>query len=526
MIKVVIIDDESIIRIGLKAIIDWEANGFLIVGEAANGKDGLELIRNTQPDLVITDIKMPQMDGISLIREVNRSNPDIKFIIMSGHGEFELIRSAMKLGAIDYIMKLELDPESLLESLGAYKEKFAGKHTDAGLEIRQKKRELREREFVNYLLYETPTREKFLSFLEELGLALNERHFAVALLFSPENPSADDRWKMRDMYLRDIPAEILGENFTAALYGKEYGTYLLLLSDGAGPDRTADALADAYRRIRKKLKALLNSDVSLAVSRFFDGFDHIDEAVTECRHVLKSLLYQESPGLKTGPLPVCAEVLRDLPRQEHDLRRAMLVDDREEIAKIFQSIRQGVASPDTDMDTALEACRQFAYFLMAAPEENGGAATADPARQALSDSVGQLNTATEVRRWFDRLWDSLVTAAGDAAGTGSRNILRARQYLNAHIGEKVTLKDVSDYLHLSPNYLSSLFKKEMGKGFVEFFNEIKIRRAMELISAGNWRIYEVSSQLGFENSYYFSKVFKKFTGLTPTEYEEKTTARP
>lgn len=526
MIKVVIIDDESIIRIGLKAIIDWEANGFLIVGEAANGKDGLELIRSAQPDLVITDIKMPQMDGISLIREANRVNPDIKFIIMSGHGEFELIRSAMKLGAIDYIMKLELDPESLLESLDAYKEKFAGTHTDAGLEIRQKKRELREREFVNYLLYETPTREKFMSFLDELGLALNEHHYAVALLFSPENPSETGQRKIRDMYLRDIPAEILDENFTAALYGKDYGTYLLLLSGDAGPDRTAEALADAYRRLSKKLKAFLNSDVSLAVSRFFDGFDHIGEAVKECRHMLKTLRFQEIPGLKTGPLSVRAEVLRDLPRREHDLRKAMLVDDREQIAAAFQSIRQAATEPDIDMDTALEACRQFAYFLMAAPEENGGAANADPGRQALFDSVGQLTTVTETRLWFDRLWDFLFTAAGDTAGTGSRNILRARQYLNTHIGERLTLKDVSDYLHLSPNYLSSLFKKEMGKGFVEFFNEIKIRRAMELISAGSYRIYEVSSQLGYENSYYFSKVFKKFTGLTPTEYEEKTAARP
>lgn len=526
MIKVVIIDDESIIRIGLKAIIDWEANGFTIVGEAANGKDGLDLIRRTRPELVITDIKMPQIDGIELIREVNRTQPGIKFIIMSGHGEFELIRSAMKLGAIDYIMKLELDPESLLESLNSYKEKFAGENRDAGIEIQQKKRELREREFVNYLLYENPTREKFALFLDELELTLNEHRYAVALLFSPENQAEDNQRKMRDLYLRDIPVEILQENFTVALYAKEYGTYLLLLSCDTAIGPATAALEDAYRRIWKRLKAFLGSDVSLAVSRFFDGFDHIGEAVAECRHVLKGIRYQETAGLKIGPFPAQRNLLEGLAQKEQALRKAMLVDDRPRISQIFQSIRQTVADPGLDMDTALETCRQLVYFLMAVSEGNGDTANADPDRLELVDSMGRLSTATQVSQWLDRLGNTLLAAADDPTAAGNRNILRARQYLNAHIGEKLTLKDVSDYLHLSPNYLSTLFKREMGKGFVEFFSEIKIRRAMELIASGNYRIYEVSSQLGFENSYYFSKVFKKFTGLTPSEYKEKTAARP
>lgn len=117
--RILIADDDTMVRIGLKTVINWEENGFVLVGEAANGLEAMQLVQEKKPDIVITDIKMPGMDGIELIRQLRQQSTPPEILVLSSYDEFELVKQALKLGARDYLLKLNLNPEELLHSLRA-----------------------------------------------------------------------------------------------------------------------------------------------------------------------------------------------------------------------------------------------------------------------------------------------------------------------------------------------------------------------------------------------------------------------
>ncbi|HBR29267.1 MAG TPA: DNA-binding response regulator, partial [Firmicutes bacterium] len=121
MLKVMIVDDEAIVRIGLKSMIDWESHGFQLVGEANDGQRALDLFQKNKPDLVITDLKMPVMDGLQLMRHLNELDARCRVIVLSSYDEFSLVKEAMKLGAADYLLKLEMEPDQLVEVLSGFK---------------------------------------------------------------------------------------------------------------------------------------------------------------------------------------------------------------------------------------------------------------------------------------------------------------------------------------------------------------------------------------------------------------------
>ena len=122
MLKVVIVDDESLVRLGLRAMLRWEELGYEIVGEASNGQQGLDLIIESEPDIVITDIKMPVLDGLEMMRLASEAGRRPKFIVLSGYDEFQLVKRAMKQGAEEYLIKLDLEPKTLIDALAAARE--------------------------------------------------------------------------------------------------------------------------------------------------------------------------------------------------------------------------------------------------------------------------------------------------------------------------------------------------------------------------------------------------------------------
>ncbi|NLM55669.1 MAG: response regulator, partial [Firmicutes bacterium] len=121
MLKVLIVDDEAIVRVGLKSMIDWQAHGFELVGEARDGRGALEMIAAYRPDVVITDLRMPVLDGLELLRAINQRQYQCRVVVLSSYDDFELVREAMKLGAVDYLLKLEVEPEQLIKVLEAFR---------------------------------------------------------------------------------------------------------------------------------------------------------------------------------------------------------------------------------------------------------------------------------------------------------------------------------------------------------------------------------------------------------------------
>ena len=153
MIKVLIVDDEILIRVGIKSCINWESNGYEIIGLAADGNQALEIIKSQMPDIVLTDIKMPNLDGLELIEEIKKQYPNIRIIVLSCYNEFDFIRTAMKLGADDYILKLSMEPQDLLKVLNNTKKEIE-KNQKAIARENDNKREIKiDRNFLKEDLY-------------------------------------------------------------------------------------------------------------------------------------------------------------------------------------------------------------------------------------------------------------------------------------------------------------------------------------------------------------------------------------
>lgn len=223
MLKIVIVEDETLVRIGLKSILNWEEEGYEIVGEGDSGVSGLELIRKTNPDIVITDIKMPGMDGIEMMQKALKINNNLKFIVLSNHNEFHLVREAMKLGAKDYLLKLEIKAEVLTKILSNIKREILtelnseDKSTFMEDQIRENKTILRGEFFKDLFSNILANDEQIHEKARNLGIELHERQFACALIKAnygkiSENYSYEDM-KPLDISIQNILEEISNEFF-------------------------------------------------------------------------------------------------------------------------------------------------------------------------------------------------------------------------------------------------------------------------------------------------------------------------
>lgn len=535
MIKVVIVDDEMLIRVGIKSCIDWEEHGFEIAGQAGNGLKALEIIEATRPDIVMTDIKMPKMDGLELISEVRKRFPSIKIIVLSCYNEIDYVKKAIKLGAEDYILKLSLEPEILLEVLSKVKQLIQSEYHNDNTS-RNTKNESRENQYIikediyRKMISGSIRYEDFAKELSSLGICIDSGSNIVICCGIDDHSYAPVMSKMDDQYLFKFSViNILEESISSFancdIAEVEEGEYIILLRRLKTSDElcSKDLITGYLKKINNSLKNYLNISISFGVNPEPIEYTRIRETYFKARAAMKHKFYYGRESIifynDIGEFDN-KELLFTYSNEKSLLGRLEDFDELGVNAIINVFFNRISECKTSDPEKVRKVSLDIFHSLMKFAKKF------DVKAKFISDnfSVHPLDflmtseTISDIAVYFGEFINKLFEFIYCQQLEAKRpEIIKLQKYIAENISENITLDKASKISNISKCYLSSIFKKETGEVFVDYVNKTKMERAKTLIQENGLKSCEAAEKVGINDDSYFSKLFKKHIGVCPSK---------
>jgi len=530
MFKLMIVDDELLMRIGLRSMLEWEKHGFQIVGEASNGKEAVGVALSVSPDLVISDIKMPVMDGLEMIRELSTKLPECQFVILSNFDDFQYVKEALRLGASDYLIKSEIRHEMLVEVLDRIRHKLA---KDDGRQrvgypmpgdYTQSLSYLKESLFKE-MISGLAGVEKFAAKTEQLQIRLRPEPFVVLKLQIDQFDQVKKRYVEKDEKLLRFSIVNILEEVTSSKRDKEIvvessSEYLLYLN--VKPDEVAsirssmDKLGD---RLLRTVKDFMNLSLSIGVSSVVGGYAYIRLAYHEADIAVRHRFF-EGPGKLLFFEEVSVGTVhdgRDIPlTRAHEEQFHNLIESGNQsgLAAFLSSVRHVLQSVRADE----EAVRQTYLYLL----ELTNAAYLGASRTRVASGTSPYEALLNAETWPDMetvIAEHVVACMEADYSTAYRSYTdMAIELINRYYAEDISLQSVASQINVNASYLSRIFKQETGENFTTYLTRVRIEKAKHYLESGRLRVYEVADRVGYHNYTYFSKIFKKVVGLSPEDY--------
>ncbi|MGI6622088.1 MAG: response regulator transcription factor [Acetivibrionales bacterium] len=406
MIRVLIVDDEILVRQGIKTMVDWNKYGFEIVGEAGDGEKALALAKEKVPDIVLTDLVMPKMDGLELIRHLKSCLPKTKIVVLSCHKDYELVREAMQhWGALDYLFKLAMQPQDILDTMLKVK----------NIILKDLEQEKQQEEYQKIIF-----KNSILEF---------------------------------SRYLQNIIRQGIDSNDMVTLEG----------------DQGYFDFSDSYSVI-----SFVTKDRKPLLPEQEEAFCHLMDQVSKNRGI-ESRIFSVSSN-------EYSMIIKKPGKQEWEPFRALLTDICKEIQKLAgQSeikVCYGIGELGTDIN-----------------------------------SFGGVYEKTHAIALKQTHLFSLKSYSND--------VEKVLQYLNQNYASNIKLSDIANHVHMNESYLSTIIKKQTGYGFTDILSQIRVNHAKSMIENSSLSVNDIAERVGFSSWSYFSRVFKKSTGLSPAEYRKK-----
>ena len=542
MYQVLLVDDEPLILTGIQSMINWEDYDCVITDKASNGKQALEKMEKSMPDIVITDIKMPVMTGIEFMQECRDRGYDTVFILLTNLEEFSLAKSALALGAADYLVKMEMTQEMMGNSLKRATEMCNQKRilTDKipHREFHPKDVKQTATGFFRDILekagnlsdefrkkWQEPVEKMELEQLYENGVLMWIRPYKDRDLF--ENVSEDDRKEMLD-YAQSLMEQFMNRIHSGCctLVWKRMGILAIL----PGQNRTKKYYRDTGKKICNILEDYFGCQTLVAISApMEDIWGGSKRALSQIKKIQEFYYYHSNE-----PVVLVSDVEAHFWEERHarhdtfdisflkkDLRQALVQQDKEKVNSVFEELSALFTEFHPAREQVVNACANLYYFFLSYVEEDALIKEEMPYPSVVMEILLECFTLKAHTRWLLK-FGSWVGNTMENFHRGSKTdkiVEAAKEYVRENYGEKLTLAAIASKIGISQGYLSSVFKKQTGGNLNDYINQMKIEKAKELLEKHEYMMYEISDMLGFENPYYFSKVFKKLTGITPSEYE-------
>lgn len=542
MYQVLLVDDEPLILTGIQSMINWEDYDCVITDKASNGKQALEKMEKSMPDIVITDIKMPVMTGIEFMQECRDRGYDTVFILLTNLEEFSLAKSALALGAADYLVKMEMTQEMMGNSLKRATELCNQKRilTDKipHREFHPKDVKQTATGFFRDILekagnlsdefrkkWQEPVEKMELEQLYENGVLMWIRPYKDRDLF--ENVSEDDRKEMLD-YAQSLMEQFMNRIHSGCctLVWKRMGILAIL----PGQNRTEKYYRDTGKKICNILEDYFGCQTLVAISApMEDILGGSKRALSQIKKIQEFYYYHSNE-----PVVLVSDVEAHFWEERHarhdtfdisflkkDLRQALVQQDKEKVNSVFEELSALFTEFHPAREQVVNACANLYYFFLSYVEEDALIKEEMPYPSVVMEILLECFTLKAHTRWLLK-FGSWVGNTMENFHSGSKTdkiVEAAKEYVRENYGEKLTLAAIASKIGISQGYLSSVFKKQTGGNLNDYINQMKIEKAKELLEKHEYMMYEISDMLGFENPYYFSKVFKKLTGITPSEYE-------
>lgn len=498
MKKILIIDDEKVERNGLRYLLkDFENE--VEVQDAENGKKACEILQREKFDLLLTDIKMPFMNGLELTQKARELQPDLQIAIISGFGQFEYAKEAIQYGVSDYILK----PVNPVEFKNTIKKMLL-----ASAEKEQDKNLLKENEdiwnkfLIQKFLY--TGNQKYLSKAKKIGVAATWSKIQNIMLLETNHPFFEE-------YGNQLLTE-LEENLNRELY------YLNLSSDGmllAFYQSASDNYVRIAKYIHTYIKERYQVDCCLAVSREIKSVEQFPKVFAELEKLMENKFYKTDTWVfSTSKM----ESSSPSEKYESDIQNNMINDirmkDVDRLNEDFQKFQSYIQTCRRDSKMYLKfICSEVMKVLYEEMDD------LDESR--LKESVEHIYLTNSLNEIFREMENSISEFTSSLKKKENRNrsdVEKIKNYICRNYGEDLSVDSLADKVFLSPGYLSYIFKKETGENLSRFIKECRIEKAKELLLQSNMKIVQICKIVGFKNVSYFCQNFKEYCGTSPERY--------
>lgn len=534
-IKIFLVEDEIVIRNGIRNGIEWEKEGHEFVGEASDGELAYPMILEAKPDILITDIRMPFMDGLELCRLVREELPDIKILILSGYDEFDYAKEAIRLGVTEYLLKPITSAKLLevLEKIGAQV-----RHENAERELLRKYTEdMKENAELEKMMFfvKLVSGEMSIGDIIDTGkrfdMNLSARAYSVVLFKIVYQMKERKRLPHAAAVYSDVEEMIAKlPNIQSFQRGVD-GWAFLLTAD------SKEQMAERIGRLKQRLKSLMDEYED---AEYFGG---IGKCVTRLGEIRESFIEADRAfaGRFTHEMNqiISAKELRELHEEEElnlrgfseighsrQLIEKFLNNGTDEEIESFSRAYLEEIPEDNLRSTIMRQYIMMDIYIVVMSFCEKLEVSEELLHKEMENAKTAMKTAyseEEIHRYITMLLKKAVEFRDTASGRRYSDIIQAakEEIAATYMSEDISLNVVAASIGMSPSYFSSIFSREVGKTFVEYLTETRMEKAKELLMCSPMKTSEIGYEVGYKDSHYFSYIFKKTQGCSPKEYRAR-----
>lgn len=515
MWKVIIVDDEVLVRRGLASTIPWSKYNMQVIGDFSNGAKALEAMTTLKPDVVITDIRMPHMDGLTFLKAIRESYPETICVILSCHDDFNYAKEAIHLGAVNYLVKTAMDETEVDLALGKIQQSLEKRKNMNAL--------LRQVEQVRWLERQAELREALNGDIvpETTGGIGNQRKdngCFLLLVAKPVNPAGSSIFFSACRQLESLYGQ--ESDWFCALDVESY-LIVVLRNPATLSSLQVQQMCQTWSGRLLQLFDSKREDLYIGASAPFPVLAVVKQAVEEANQGMEAFFYDE--GEQSFYTPEFAKP------DQVEIDSLFAIEDRQQCLEAIrmQSPQQfrmifkrlsNLWNPGVPSAVVKEMAAMMVEMIRI--EKNRKQSLLQASASSEFHAMSKLSQLISRVEYEIDLWEREIENPQSSFPLRPE-IQKSISYIQRHLQEEIKMHDVAEHVQLSRSHFSALFKQAMGKTFLEYVIEKRMERATEIIRETNKKLYEVANEVGFSDYKYFTRCFKEYVGTTPKEWREQ-----
>lgn len=533
MYKLFIADDDFHVRDGLKNCIDWDRYGIKVVGTAANGKEAYSQILNLKPDIVITDVMMPKMNGIEMAQKLTENKIDAKIIFISGYDDLEYVRASLRLSALDYILK-PVQPQKIYQVLDRVLKIVDAKRQETARMYRMEQfitesiPLLRQNFFFSLTKGKSYSDDVLREKLRLLQLDFTPAGSFCVLLMSvqtrtKELESMDEAWRQYiSVTILQMCRELISEKFCSYVFESiddddEYIAVISIEKEGF-----EECLIQMGEQIKSEVKKHLLLDIVLSMGEIVDSLTRLNESYSSARRAMSdkslSLLGNISiDSLNSENIKQIKNYASIWQKTEELIEAA----NKESIDKYFEELFNdipGAGTPNSRL--LLNVCMQLLLcaLLVSMKLELKDINQHYDEKKAI-DKLMSFENAEDMKQYILNYYHEICDIISSKRKTNSENLVQnVKDIIRRDFGKPLTVQDIAAEINYTYTYVCMAFKRETGMTVNNYLSMVRLEKAKEMMGTGNYKLHDVAYLVGYQDAGYFSKQFKRYMGVSPSEY--------
>ena len=534
MYKLFIVDDEPLVQAGIKSMLNWSELNIEICGSASNGQLALNMIRSLSPDIVITDIKMPVMDGLELLKQA-REEFGYKwpvFILLTSYEDFQLAKEAVSYQVLEYLVKVELTPDSLknavLKSISFIEDHNAVEKMPGKAATTTNLYSYKEKFLINLLNNMFESDEQLFLQAKDLNINLDYNAFLCCYgSFEAVNPSAVENYMTLYNGSMQLLQELVEKYYHCLTISLDITHFAILFTYTdkdleaiqANPVSIQEATQEILSKIKISIKNYCNIDFLCGIGTMC----YTPSTLCDSYQCARSAYRQASPAYPISyfsPEEILPHDAFNFSLFKGNFTRAFEEYNSNILSDTISSLCELMDSHPHHYVQALDAASNILYLALSLLPDS-----IDTLNHIFSGSpdgymsIYRQQNTSQIVTWLKTFSNGICEFFDERTKDyKNRIVFDVKNYINEHISEKLTLNQLAAQFGISTSYLSQLFGRYSNLGFIEYVNYSKVQEAKRLLKEEHLKIYEVADIMSFGSEFYFSKVFKKVEGISPSEY--------